>query len=260
LIGAAVGISTVILVLAAVCVFFLRRKKQRRVRPADLRVPATPYSHSPDGGLHFEPDTHEARSVSFDVQPSHPEMTELGSDDITDYSIASGSTTSRIRRIPVPPLLDDPFADEARISDSSFTESNPFSDPEDMLPALITENVTANRLLSRSSSSLNGGGYASGEVTPKATQPSRLSAGSSLVGEGHASEQLTPMAIEPSRLSAGSSLVGEGHASEQLIPMAIEPSRLSAGSSLVGGDYAPSEVGAVSQILSPLVESAHVSR
>lgn len=189
--------------LAGVCLFFLRRKKQRRVHTADLAVPATTsHNHPPDGGLQSDLEAQETRSVNLDVQPSHPEMTELRSNDATDHSSISGSTTSRIRRIPVPSLLDDPFADEPRISELSFTEiTNPFADPAD-------------ERLSSSSTSSNKK-HPSGEVTPVATQPSRLSAGSSLVGEEYASGQLTPKAIEPSRLSAGSSLIAGAYASSE---------------------------------------------
>lgn len=197
-------------------VFILRRKKQRRVHAANPGTSgAVSYNASPDVGRPFESEVHETHSVDLENHLSDPEMAQVDDDRASIPSIASGSTASRIRRVPVPPLLNDPFGDEARVSQFSFAEEpNPFKDPRPVSPDLkLGRLFTGN--------SLDSEGYTSGELTPKATQPSRLSAGSSLNAGDYASGQLTPRAIEHSRLSAGSSLAAQ--------------------------DYAPSEAGTVSR-------------
>ncbi|KAF8529993.1 hypothetical protein JB92DRAFT_2859312 [Gautieria morchelliformis] len=244
-IGAAVGSTLFVLILLTVCTV-LRRKKQRRMRATDLSThPAPSHNSSLDGGVSFETGVHDGHSIDLENHPGHEDMTQVDR-DTTPASITSDST-ARIKRVPVPAFLNNPFGDEARVNESFFAEPDPFADPERIPPGPpppLEIQVTAPSRLS-AGSSLDGEGYASGELTPKAIVPSRLSAGSSINGGEFSSGERSPKAITPSRLSAGSSINGADFSSGERSPKANQPSRLSAGSSVAEQDYTPSIAGTI---------------
>jgi hypothetical protein len=202
----------------------LRRKKQRRTRAADLSTSTAPSDNpSPDSRVSFGIEVHDAHSIDLENHPRHEEdMTEIHRSPTPVASITSGSS-ARIKRVPVPAYLNNPFGDDARVNESFFTEPDPFVDPEHVPPGTRPP------------------------LEIQVTTPSRLSSGSTLDRERYSTGELTPKAIEPSRLSAGSTINGKEFSSGELSPKANQPSRLSAGSSVAGQDYTPSVAGTVSR-------------
>ena len=216
---------------------------QRRVRVV------TSHNPLPSDGPRFEGEVYKAQPIDLE---NHQQMEEVDRGNAHVHTIASSSTT-RVKRIPVPvPLndpLNDPFSDDSQISDGSiYSDSvpNPFAHPDD--ESLRTLSMLSTQSSSRFSSdgSRDGDGYTSGELTPKAIQQSRFS-DSTLDQEGYTSGELTPKALESNRFSVGSSLVGEKETEQE--SRAMEPSRLSASSSLAGQSYVPSVDGSVSWVM-----------